>query len=184
VFADPDEPAKGRLYGAISGWSVDEIVRGKYAYYGLDENYNYIDPGSDAALAAAIAGAYEKGEAIAAYYWEPTWLTGKYDLLLLEDAPYEEALYLSGKCAFPSIRVAVCANPAFYKSNPEFCEFLSKYRTSSELASKALAYINETGSGYRDAAVWFLTENDELLDAWLPENKADSVRKALSEYGR
>ena len=44
VFPDLEDPGKGRIYGAISGWQVDGILRNKVAYYGLDEMYNYIDP--------------------------------------------------------------------------------------------------------------------------------------------
>ena len=42
------------FYGAISGWMVDEIMRKKVEFYGLDSLYNYMDPGSDPALAAAM----------------------------------------------------------------------------------------------------------------------------------
>jgi glycine betaine/proline transport system permease protein/glycine betaine/proline transport system substrate-binding protein len=181
IFTDPDDTSKGRIYGAISGWAVDEIMRKKVAFYGLDESYNYMDPGSDAALSAAIAGAYEKGEAIVSYYWEPTWITGKYDLVLLEDKPYQEELYLEGQCECPSIRLTVSVNPEFEKENPEFCEFLSKYSTSSELTSEALAYINENDAEYVDSAKWFLIEHNELLDQWLTPDKAELVRTALSK---
>ncbi len=172
VFSDPEEPGKGLIYGAISGWQIDEVMRRKVAHYGLDEMYNYMDPGSDPALAAAIVGAYEKGEPIVAYYWEPAWITGKYDLVLLEDAPYEPELYLLGQCECPSIRLTVAANPDFYQENPEFSEFLSKYQTSSQLTSEALAFISDNDASYEDAARWFLKEHDELLDAWLPQDKA------------
>lgn len=179
VFPDLEDPGKGRIYGAISGWQVDGILRNKVAYYGLDEMYNYIDPGSDPALAAAIAGAYEKGEPIVAYYWEPAWITGKYDLVLLEDAPYDPDLYLKGECEFPSISLTVAANPEFHAENPAFSEFLSKYRTSSQLTSEGLAYISENDASYRDAARWFLGEHDDLLDEWLAPDKAELVRIAL-----
>jgi len=33
-------------------------------------------PGSGSVLQAVIAGVYEKGEPIVAYYWEPTWIMG------------------------------------------------------------------------------------------------------------
>ena len=46
----------------------------KLKTYDMYEFYNYFSPGSDSALSAVIAGAYEKGEPIVAYYWEPTWL--------------------------------------------------------------------------------------------------------------
>ncbi|MDR1132453.1 MAG: ABC transporter substrate-binding protein [Oscillospiraceae bacterium] len=180
VFKDPNDASKGRIYGAISGWEVDAVIRAKVKFYGLDALYNYMDPGSDAALSAAISSAYEKGEPVLAYYWEPTWITGKYDLVLLEDAPYAEALYSTGACAFPSIRITIVANPDFYAGNPEFCEFLSKYKTSSGLTSEALAHLNETGASYRETASWFLRQHDELLTGWLSAEKADLVREAIS----
>lgn len=181
IFTDPDDPTKGRIYGAISGWAVDEIIRKKVEFYGLDSNYNYMDPGSDAALAAAIAGAYEKGNPIVAYYWEPAWITGKYDLVLLEDAPYKPELYPLGQCECPSISLTVSVNPTFYEEYPEYCKFLSKYSTSSQLTSDALAYINENDAEYTDAAKWFLTEHDELINEWLTPDKAELVRDALSK---
>ncbi len=179
VFQDPDDPSKGRLYGAISSWEVGNITSKKYEYYGLDASYNYIDPGSDSALAAAISSAYEKGEAIAAYYWEPTWLTGKYDLVLLQDAPYDKEQYDLGACAFPSMNVTVCVNADFAKEAPEYCEFLSKYQTSSQLTSEALSYLQDNGASYEDTAKWFLSQHDDLLTQWLPEDKAELVRAAV-----
>ncbi len=179
LFQDPEDPGKGRIYGAISGWMIDEIMRKKVAFYGLDSIYNYIDPGSDPALAAAIVGAYEKGEPIVAYYWEPAWITGKYDLVLLEDAPYDPDKYLEGECECPSIKLTVCVNPNYYQSHPEYCEFLSRYATSSALTSQALAYMNDHDASYEEAARWFLKEHNDLLSQWLPEEKAEMVRKAL-----
>lgn len=181
IFVDPDDPDMGRIYGAISGWEVDKIMRKKYEFYGLDEFYNYIDPGSDPALAAAIAGAYEKGEPIVAYYWEPAWITGQYDLVLLEDAPYDPDLYLEGQCACPSIELTVCVNPEFYEDNKSFCDdFLSHYETSSQLTSDALAHMQQEEADYPETAVWFLQQHPDLVDQWLPEEKAKLVHDALA----
>jgi len=181
VFADPEDTSKGRIYGAISGWDIDEIMRSKYEFYGLDAMYNYMDPGSDAALAAAFASAYKKGDPIVGYYWEPTWLTGKYDLVLLDDAPYDPDLYKAGECACPSVSVTVGVSNDFYAAQPAFCEFLSKYRTSSALTAEALTYIMDNDASYEEAAKWFLTQHDDLLTEWLPADKAQMVRDALAE---
>ncbi len=182
VFADPDDKSMGRILGAISGWAIDEIMRKKVEYYGLDETFNYIDQGSDAALAASIAGAYEKGEPIVAYYWEPTWITGKYDLVLLDDAPYvDDEHFQAGETACPAVRLTVVANTEFYESAPTFCdEFLANYQTSSALTAEALMYLQDTKSDMKDVAIWFLTQHDELLDQWLPSDKAEMVRAALA----
>lgn len=130
VFVDEEDTSKGRIYGAISGWEIDEVMNNKYIYYGLDKDFNYFHPGSDAALAAAFTSAYEKGEPIVGYYWDPTWLTGKYDFVLLEDAPYDAAIYSEGQCACPSVNVTICASSDMVKNSPDFVEFLKKYKTS------------------------------------------------------
>jgi len=180
LFPDPESPGKGRIYGGIPGWDITEIMRKKVAYYGLDEFYNYVLPGSDAALNAALVSAWDRGLPIVAYYWEPTWLMGKYDFVLLEDAPYvDEESYKAGKTACPSVRVTVCVSNAFYESNPEFCAFLQKYRTSSALTSEALAHMQETGDDYKATARWFLKNHPELIDAWLTPEQAETLKAGL-----
>ena len=181
VFPDQDNKDMGGMYGAIPGWEVDEIMHKKFMHYGLDENFNYIRPGSEAALGAAITDAYEKGEPIAAYYWEPTWLMGKYDFVLLEDEPFNEDTYLEGETALPEVRVTIGASNEFADNNPEFVEFLEKYETSSELTSEALAYMQDTDADYKTAAKWFLGENDDLLAEWLSEEDADKIREVILE---
>lgn len=180
VFKDEENPKKGRIYGAIPGWEINEIMKQKVDVNGLSDFYVYFQPGSDAALSAAITSAYEKGEPIVAYYWEPTWLTGKYDLVLLEDEPYVDAeSYKAGLTECPSVRVTVAASNRFCEENEEFCSFLKKYHTSSALTSEALAHMQETGEDYNATARWFLSEHDELLTEWLPEKEASRVRAAL-----
>ncbi len=183
VFADPDDKSMGRILGAISGWAIDDVMRAKYEYYGLDEMYNYVDPGSDAALAASFAGAYEKGEAIVGYYWEPTYLTGKYDLVLLEDAPYiDDEAFLAGETECPAVPLTVCVNPDFYAAAQEFCdEFCANYSTSSALTAEVVVYIQDSGVDMTEAAIWFMQQHDELIDEWLPADKAELVRAALAE---
>ncbi len=183
VFKDEENPDKGRVYGAIPGWEVDEIMYNKYMHYGLDENFIYFRPGSDAALSAAIVSAYEKGKPIAAYYWDPTWLMGKYDFVLLEDEPYNKETYLEGNTALPSVKVTVSASNKFYENeqNKEVLEFFKKYKTSSIMTSEGLAYMQDTGADYKKAAKWFLTKNDQLLDEWLDKEQATQVRTYLNK---
>lgn len=180
LFKDDENPSKGRIYGAIPGWEINEIMKRKVEYNGLDRSYNYFQPGSDSALSAAITSAYERGEPIVAYYWEPTWLTGKYDLVLLDDVPYvDDESYKAGKTACPSVKVTIAASNQFYEDNPEYCEFLANYRSSSALTSEALAHMQDSGDDYEATAQWFLTEHNELIDEWLPAEKAEKVRAAL-----
>lgn len=180
LFKDEERPSKGRIYGAIPGWEIDNVMYKKYQHYGLDKNFVYFRPGSDASLSAAITSAYEKGEPIVAYYWEPTWLMGKYDFVLLQDAPYDPIGFAEGKTACPAVNVTISTSNAFAEKNPEFCRFLSKYRTSSALTSEALAYMQDTGANYVDTAKWFLGEHPELLDQWLAPDDVSKVEAAIN----
>lgn len=179
VFADPEDPTKGRIYGAIPGWEIDKVMYKKFLYYNLDKSFHYFRPGSEANLSAAFATAISKNQPIVGYYWEPTWLTGKYDLVLLKDAPYTVEGFNEGKTAAPSVQVMIASSPAFPKKFPEFAAFLKNYHTSSALTAEALAYIADNKSSYEDAAKVFLRSHPELVNQWLPADKAALVEKAL-----
>lgn len=181
IFPDDEKPGMGRIYGAIPGWEIDDIMFKKVKYNGLDQLYNYFRPGSDPALSAVFTSAYEKGEPIVGYYWEPTWLLGKYDMILLEDYPYlDDATYKAGETACPSVNVTIGVSNDFAEKAPEFCAFLSKYETTSGLTSEALAYMQDNPSAdYNDTAKWFLTEHTEMIDDWLEPEKAEAVKAAI-----
>jgi len=182
VFPDDEEEGMGRMYGAISGWEVDGILERKHEYLGLDENFIYFPPGSDVALQTAIIDAFDKGEPIAAYYWEPTALLGKYDMVLLEDEPYtNEEDFQAGKTELPAMNVTIAVSNDFYENedNKEFIEFLSKYQTSSDLTSEGLAISEEHGDDYSKGADEFLKKHEELLDEWLNEEDAQTMKDAL-----
>ncbi len=179
LFPDPNDSSKSIIYGGIIGWEITEIMARKVHEYGLDEYFNYVESGSDAIMNSAMISAWDKKEPIVSYYWEPTWLLGKYDFVLLEDDPYDPDLYQSGKCACPSVTVTIAVSNAFAETNPEFCEFLSKYSLSTGIISEALAYINDTGADYSEAALWLLTQaHPELLSEWLTEDRLTAFKSA------
>ncbi len=182
LFQDDEQKDKGRIYGAIPGWEIDRIMYKKYIYNGLDEDFIYFRPGSDAALSAALSSAYDKGEAIVGYYWEPTWLLGRYDFVLLEDFPYDPdnpQAFQDGETACPSVRVTIAVSNEFYEEDPAFCDFLSKYGSSSQLTSEALAHMQETGDNHIETAKWYLKKYDSFLEDWMDAEKAQKVRDAL-----
>ena len=46
--------------------------------------FTIVDPGSSAGLSGSIAKAYERGEAWFGYYWSPTAVLGKYDMVKVD----------------------------------------------------------------------------------------------------
>jgi len=182
IFKDEEDPSKGRLYGAPPGWKVDQILRLKMETWGLNESFNYFSPGSDSALSAAIVAAYEKGEPIAAYYWEPTWIMGMLDMTLLEDEPYSEEKWTEESgyaCEFSAMDIAIAVNKDFPARAPEIVEFLKNYHTNSAMASTALAYMMENDCETMDAAIWFLQTREDVWTKWVPEDIAEKVKEAI-----
>lgn len=179
LFADPEDPDKGVIYGGIPGWEATEIMQKKINAYGLDEYYNYVVPGSTPALDSVITSAWDKKEPFVAYYWEPTWLMGKYDLVLLEDSPYDAATYKDGIGACPAVTVTIAVSNEFAQSNPEFCDFLSKYHTGSQLISEGLAYMQDNKADHSEAARWLLVQHPELAEEWLTPDQEKTLAASL-----
>ncbi len=179
LFPDDEDESMGRIYGGIPGWMADEILYKKYEYYGLDEMYKYTRLGSEATLFASLVSAYNLGEPWVGYCYEPTWVSGKLDIVLLDDAPYDPELYPEGKCAYPSQELKIVTSKYFAEKAPELLEFFTKYKTGSAVISEALAYLDETKATHEETAKWLLKEHDNLLDEWLPKDKADKVRAIL-----
>lgn len=179
LFPDDEDKTKGRIYGSIPGWMADQELHKKYIAYGLDEMYTYTRLGSESTLFASLASAYNLGEPWVGYCYEPTWISGKLDIVLLEDAPYEKSLFEEGKCEFPKQELKIVSNKGFATKAPDLVPFFQKYQTGSEMISKALAHLDETGETHEETAKWLLRENPELLDAWLTADQAAQVKKAL-----
>ena len=147
--------------------------------YGLDKFYNYRRSGSEAALFGSLVAAYNLGEAWVGYCFEPTWVTGKLDLILLEDEPYDRDLYKKGASAFPFQKLRIVSGRYFADKAPDLLEFLKNYKTGSKLISTALAYLDDNKATHKETAVWFIKTYDSMLDDWLPKDKADKVRASL-----
>lgn len=190
VFRDPEEPRKGRFHNCILGWNCEVVNTRKLAAYGLTGDYTNFRMGSGAALDAAIASAYEQGKPILFYYWGPTWVMAKYELLMLEEPAYNEKDWVALReapdpakakpVAYPKVAVYVGANAKFIGEAPGVIAFLAKYRTTERLVSQGLLYLQENKAAKpRDAAAAFLRANRETWRAWVPPDVFERVSAAL-----
>ncbi|HCP07002.1 MAG: Putative ABC transporter, periplasmic substrate-binding protein [Synergistales bacterium 58_81] len=183
LFKDPEVPNKGRFYNAIPGWVVHDINLKKLEAYNLTDTFINFDPGSQTALMTAIVSAYEKGEPVLAYYWEPEWIMGMLDMTMLEEPPYDPERWGEGKdygCAFPAARVHIGVNAEFAGKNRQVVEFLKKYETTLAHNNEALAYMQQEEASVEDAAIWFLKNHKDVWKAWLPGDVAGKVEAALA----
>lgn len=183
VFTDPEDPSKGRIVGSPPVWGeVDKILRAKMKAYDLEDKFTYFSPGSDTALASSMVGAIKQGEPWVGYYWEPTWIIGKYDVTMLSEDPYSEEKWNEESnfaCLWPAVNCAVAVHKDVTENAPELVDFLENYKTSSALTSEALAYMRENEAEPPSAAKYFLEEHEEIWTEWIPSDIADKVKEAL-----
>ena len=183
VFQDPEQPAMGRFYNCIIGWQCELINNDKMATYGLDEHFTNFRPGTSPALAASLAGAYGKGEAWLGYYWGPTWVLGRFDMVALEEPEYSDGCWVDGDrgCAFPPSIVNVAVSKDFADSaSDEMIEFLRAYGMDQLLVSELLAYMKDNDAQAADAARHFLETRADVWTPWVSDEIAGRVQAALN----
>lgn len=201
LFADPEDPNKGVLVSCVTGWNCAEVIRIKTYAYGLDETYNLSEPGSAGALDAGIAGPYMKGKPVVSYYWEPTWLLGVYDMVLLEEPEFNEECWnkiteiseagviddsmadtvpeMAG-CGFQNISVPKAVSAGMAERHPELVSFLDTMFIGTDNLNKISAYMTENEAEVEEAAQWYFENYEDQWRSWLPEDVADKVADALA----
>lgn len=189
LFTDPEEPEKGRFYNCPAGWVCEEVNSKKLMAYGLDDDFTNFRPGTGEALLAAVEAAALREEPVVFYYWGPSWILGKYDFTLLQEAPFDKATWdamlesdaPAQATAYPAGEVIVGANTAFAAAAPGLAEFLSDYASNNAQTSAALAYMRDNDAEPADAAMNFLKGEESAWTGWVPADVADRVKAALSE---
>ena len=167
LFPDPEDPSKGLIYLGISGWAVTEGNEKVFADYKLEEKYNKAIPGSDSAVAATMDAAYRKGEPWIGYWWEPTAIMGRLDMIRLKGTE------------LPPADVNIIVNADFAESAPEVVDFLKKYSTTVAINNEFLAKIEELNTDAQGTAVWFLKNREDIWTKWVSEKTMNKVKEAL-----
>ncbi len=169
LFKDPEDPSKGVVYGGVAGWSQMGISEEIFNKYNLEDTYNLGIAGSGTALAGVIAGAFKKHEAICAYYWAPTAVLGKFDMVRLKGSEYEAA------------DVNILVNKSMLEKAPDVVEMLKKYSTTVADNNEFLAQMDANDWDTEQAAEWFLKNKQDVWTAWVSSDVAEKVKAALQD---
>jgi glycine betaine/proline transport system substrate-binding protein len=187
LFADPEEPGKGRFYNCPAGWVCEVVNTKKLAAYGLESDFTNFRPGTGEALAAAAESGALQNKPILFYYWGPTWLLGKFDFTRLEEPAYDKATWdammaadkPTAATAYPVSKVIIGANKAFSEQTPQITAFLKAYSSTNAATSSALAYMRDKDAQPADAALNFLKSEEASWSKWVPAEVAERVKSAL-----
>jgi ABC-type proline/glycine betaine transport system substrate-binding protein len=198
LFTDPENPDMGRMVSCIGGWTCYTINHVKQRVYGLDKFYTNFDPGSSGALAAEIAGAFAKDRPIFTYYWAPTALMGKVDLVRLTEPPYDAACWgammdvvedikANGKdvykptCAteYKDMSLDKSVLTAWADTHPDETAFLRAYSIPTATVNKLLAYYEDEADGDMELLAMEYLQNNSEWKSWVSAEVAAKVSGAL-----
>ena len=187
LFRDKEEPSKGRFYNGPFGWGAEKFNSSKLKAYKLEEHYVNFRSGTGAALAAAIASSYERRKPILAYYWSPTWILGKYDMVQLKEPAFDAKIWAklskgdtSQATAYPVNPVLIGVNSKFGMQSPLVVDILGKYGITAADISSTLAYMKEVkGRTHKDAAMNFLKTREDIWTKWVSKEAAAKIKASL-----
>ncbi|WP_207780424.1 ABC transporter substrate-binding protein [Pokkaliibacter plantistimulans] len=169
LFADPEEPGKGRFYNCPAGWTCELENSEKLKEYSLEDKFVNFRPGTGPALDAAIASSYKRGQPILSYYWSPTAMLGKYDLVQLQEKPED----------VKEIKIQVGVSKAFEGEAPELIDVLSKVNVPIDMLNKSLARQTDEKLSSAELAKLFLKEHPEIWKQWVSAEAADKITAAV-----
>ena len=197
LFRDPEQPDKGRLYNCVIGWYCEGINNVKMVVYGLEDTYTNFRPGTGVAIETTMQTAYTQGEPWLGYYWEPTGILGRLDMLRLEEPAYDEDCFAhmnamaeaetpelaTQACDYPIVVAAVGLGSAFADTIPAPIEaFLDAFYLPTATINELLAVMESEEASTRDVAITFLSDYPDVWSAWLADVDpavAERVRAAL-----
>ncbi len=191
LFPAPDDPSKGAIYNCPSGWSCQVSTTNLYRAVGAkDKNFELVDTGSAEGLDGSIANAFAKKTGWLGYYWAPTAILGKYEMVKLSfDVPHDRADWNSctavADCAnpkinsYPTSQAFTIVTKAFAEKADVAMDYIKKRKWTNSTVNTLLAWQDENQASNADAARHFLETNTDLWTKWVTPDVAEKVKAAL-----
>lgn len=184
LFTDPEDPSKGAIYNADPSYLAHTVITEKYTAYGLDEYYNLVECSATAKV-ASLKAAYEAGIPWVGYGSMPNIEFNACDCILLEDEPYDPALFTPEEhytCSWAEDNIVIAVSNSLVDRAPEVVDFLSKWTLESqEVYNNCGAIVKDIyneDDGLR-AALFYLTTYADQWKSALPAEAAERVQAYL-----
>ena len=192
LFPDPEDSSKGAVFNGPQGWGGTVVTSQLYKAYGAEAaGFTLVDTGSAAGLDGSIARAYEQKQGWVGYYWAPTALLGKYEMVKLDHGvAYDEAEWKActsnAECAepkkndWPKDKVQTVVAKAWADTAPaEVMDYLGKRSWTNATVNGVMSWMTDNQATGEDGARYFLEQNEEMWKAWVSPEAAEKIKAAL-----
>lgn len=188
LFADDEEPEKGRFLNCPTGWDCERVNTRLLKVLGLDASYTNFHPGTGAALDASIESAYQRGKPLVFYYWGPAALMAKYKFVQLKMPPFNDACWKTlrdesstRQCAssYMVSHITVGVSTPFSEAEPQLTTLFSKVSFPMPFLNATILEMTSKKIDGSTMATTFLRTHPEMWKAWVPADVATKVQASL-----
>lgn len=191
LFPAPEDPGRGAVHNCPSGWNCQITTENLYrALEAEAKGFDLVDTGSAAGLDGSIANAYERKAGWLGYYWAPTAILGKYEMVKLDfgvplDRAHFDACTSQPDCpdpkvtAYPVSEVFTVVTRAFAEKAGVAMDYVQTRKWSNATVNQVLAWMETNQGTNEDGARHFLETYPELWRDWVPADVAQKVKAAL-----
>ena len=188
VLANP-KLVGARFHNCPDGWGCRVINDNLKVAFDLKGNgIEVFNHGSGETLAGSLASAYADKKPWFGYYWAPTALLGKYEMVPVALGPHKASVHkcnakpdcaTPGKSSYPSAPVVTGVTEAFAKREPEVVKMLSKLSFTNKQMGAVLAWKESKNASSEEAAVHYLTTHKSVWGTWLNEEAKAKMSRLL-----
>jgi len=191
LFPAAEAKGKGGVHNCPSGWNCQLTTGNAFKAWGAEEKgFVLIDTGSAAGLDGSIAKAFERKQGWLGYYWAPTSILGKYDMVKLDaGVPHNKADWDScnakADCANPKkndwavSEVVTVVTDRFKKSGGDAYNYLAKRGWSNQTVGQLMAWMTDNQATGEDGAIHFLQNYPQVWEKWVSPAAAKKIKAAL-----
>lgn len=192
LFKHPEDPDLSALVGCPAGWNCQISAGHLFKALNLDDaGFELIDPGSGAGLSGSIARAYERKKPWIGYYWAPTAVLGKYEMVKVDfgsgiDKQHFVDCITQADCEtpkptmYPPSVVDTITTGEFAARAPQAYAYLGKRAFKNAQMNRLLAWMEDNQADGDVAMEHFLNNYQSTWTPWVSSEVAGKVKQALS----
>lgn len=191
LFPAPEDASKGAVTNCPAGWNCQVSTANLYRALGAKEKgFELVDTGSAAGLDGSIANAFENKKGWLGYYWAPTAILGKYEMVKLSfgvehDKASWDACTAVPDCADPKVNaypvsdVYTVVTKGFAEKAGVAMDYVKTRKWDNATVGKVLAWMEDNQGTNEDGAKHFLETYPEMWTTWVAPEVAEKVKAAL-----
>ena len=186
LFTTAETGDKARLVSCVIGWACEEVNAAQVAGYDLGDHVEIVNPGDGAALNADLYGAYERQEPWLGYQWGTNDPALVLDLVRLEEPAYSDECWFTTKaCAYEDATILIAVHPDLLRDAPDIVDVLRAWDFNIDVYKAVAAWQRDNPDATaEDAALWWLSGNEDKWSRWVTADAAAAVREALGANER